>query len=63
MSDQDHDSFFSHTMLKNFDNQIPIAFDQTTLSKTMTGTTKNSSRIIEKQSYKDKKYDKLQYLT
>ena len=41
MGDQDHDSFFSSIMLKNIDNQIPIAFDQVTPSKTMTLTTKS----------------------
>ena len=28
MGDQGHDSIFSNIMLKNIDNQIPIAFDQ-----------------------------------
>ena len=55
MGDQDHDSFFSSIMFKNIDNQIPIAFDQATPSKTTTPTTKSPSTIIEKESYKDKK--------
>ena len=38
MGDQDHDSFFSNIMLKNIDNQISIAFDQATPSKTTTAT-------------------------
>ena len=59
MGDQDHDSFFSSIILKNIDNQIPIAFDQATPSKTTTPTTKNPSSIIEKESYKDKKCDQL----
>ena len=41
MGDQDHDSFFSSIMLKNIENQIPMAFDQVTPSKTMTLTTKS----------------------
>ena len=57
MGDQDHDSFFSSKILKNIDNQIPIEFNQVTRSKTMTATTKSPSSIIEKDSYKDKKYD------
>ena len=58
MGDQDHDSFFSSIVLKNIDNQIPIAFDKATLSKTMTRTTKKSpTNIIEKESYKDQKGD------
>ena len=36
MGDQDHDSIFSSITLKNIDNQIPIAFDQETPSKTIT---------------------------
>ena len=58
MGDQHHDSFFS-SMLKNIDNQIPIAFDQATPSKTATLTTKSPSSILEKESYKDKKCDQL----
>ena len=50
MGDQDHDSFFSRIMLKNIDNQIPIALDQTTPSETITPTTKSPSSIIEKES-------------
>ena len=46
-------------MLKNIDNQIPIEFSQATLSKTTTSTTRSSSSIIEKESYKDKKFDQL----
>ena len=46
-------------MLKNIGNQIPIAFDQATPSKTTTRTTKSPSSIIEKESYKDKKCDQL----
>ena len=46
-------------MLKNTENQIPIAFDQATVSKTTTPTTKSPSSIIEKDSYKDKKSDQL----
>ena len=46
-------------MLKNIDNQIQIAFDQPTPSKTITSTIKSSSNIIEKESYKNKKYDQL----
>ena len=46
-------------MLKNIDNQIQIAFDQPTPSKTITPTIKSSSNIIEKESYKNKKYDQL----
>ena len=57
MGDQDHDSFFSRIMLKNIDNQIPIAFDEATPSKTTTPTTKSPSSIIGKESYKDKKCD------
>ena len=59
MGDQDHESFFSSIMLKSIDNQIPIAFDQATPSKTMTPTTKSPSSLIEKESYKDKKCDHL----
>ena len=59
MGNQDHDSFFSSIMLKNIDNQIPIAFDQVALSKTTTLATKSLSSIIEKESYKDKKCDQL----
>ena len=59
MGDQDHDSFFSSIMLKNIDNQIPIAFDQATPYKTITPTTKSPSSIIEKESYKKKKCDEL----
>ena len=59
MGGQDHDSFFSSIMLKIIDNQIPIAFDQATPSKTMTPTTKNPSSIIKKESYKNKKCDRL----
>ena len=33
MADQGHDSFYSSTKLKNFDNETPIAFDQATPSK------------------------------
>ena len=43
MGDQDHDFFFSSIMLKNIDNQIPIAFDEATPSKTTTPTTKSPS--------------------
>ena len=57
MGDQDHDSFFSSIMLKNIDNQIPIAFDEATPSKTTTPTTKSPSSIIGKESYKDNKCD------
>ena len=46
-------------MLKNIDNQIPIAFDQATPSKTTTPTSKSPSSIVEKESYKDKKCDLL----
>ena len=46
-------------MLKNTGNQIPIAFDQATVSKTTTPTTKSPSSMIEKDSYKDKKSDQL----
>ena len=59
MADQGHDSFYSSTKLKNFDNETPIAFDQATPSKKMTPTTKSPSSIIEKESYKDKKCDQL----
>ena len=59
MGDQDHDSFFSSIMLKNIDNQIPIEFNQATPSKTATPTTRSTSSIIEKESYKDKKCDQL----
>ena len=59
MGDQDHDSFLSSVMLKNIDNQIPIEFNQATLSKTATPTTRSPSSIIEKESYKDKKCDQL----
>ena len=58
MGDQDHESFFSSIMLKNIDNQIPIAFDQATPSKTTTPTTKSPSSLIEKESDIDKKCDK-----
>ena len=44
-------------MLKNTENQIPIPFDQATVSKTTTPTTKSPSSMIEKDSYKDKKSD------
>ena len=54
MGDQDHDAFFSSIMLKNIDNQMLIAFDQVTPSKTMTPRTKSLSSIIEKESYKNK---------
>ena len=57
MGDQDHESFFSSIMLKNIDNQIPIAFDQATPSKTTTPTTKSPSSLIEKESDIDKKCD------
>ena len=57
MGDQDHDYFFSSIMLKNIDNQIPIAFDEATPSKTTTPTTKSPSSIIGKESYKDNKCD------
>ena len=40
MGNQDHDFFFSSTILKNIDNQIPIAFHQATTSKKVTPTTK-----------------------
>ena len=56
MGDQDHDSCI---MLKNIDNQIPSAFDQTAPCKIMTPTTKSPSIIIEKESYKDKRYGQL----
>ena len=59
MGDHDHDSFFSSIMLKNTEIQIPIAFDQATVSKTTTPTTKSPSSIIEKDSYIDKKCDQL----
>ena len=59
MDDQEHNTFFSSIMLKNTENQIPIAFDQATVSKTTTPTTKSPSSIIEKDSYKDKKSDQL----
>ena len=59
MVNQDHDSFFSSILLKNSDNQMLIAFDQATSSKTMTPTTKSPSSIIEKGSYKDKTCDQL----
>ena len=49
MGDQDHDSFFSSIMLKNIDNQIPIAFDQATPSKTRTPTTKSEGHLNEKE--------------
>ena len=54
MGDQDHDAFFSSIMLKNIDNQMLIAFDQVTPSKTMTPRNKSLSSIIEKESYKNK---------
>ena len=57
MVDQDHDSFFSNIILKNINNQIAIAFDQATPSKTVTLSTKSFCSIIEKESYKDKKCD------
>ena len=47
MGDRDYDSFFSSIMLKNIDNQIPIAFNQATPSKTTTPTNKSPSRIID----------------
>ena len=56
MVDQDHDSFFSNIILKS-NNQIAVAFDQATPSKTVTLSTKSSCSIIEKESYKDKKCD------
>ena len=59
MGDQDHGFFFRRIMFKNIDNQIPVAFDQATPSKTITPTTKIPSSIIEKESYKNKKYNKL----
>ena len=59
MGDRDYDSFFSSIMLKNIDNHIPIAFNQATPSKTTIPTTKSSSSIIEKESYKDKKCDQV----
>ena len=59
MGDRDYDSFFSNIMLKNIDNQIPIAFNQATPSKTTIPTTKSPSSIIEKGSYKDKTCDQL----
>ena len=59
MGDQDHNPFFSSIMVKIIHNQIPIAFDQATLSKTTTRITKSPSSIIEKESYKDKKGDQL----
>ena len=46
-------------MLKNIDNQIPIEFNLATPSKTATPTTRSTSSIIEKESYKDKKCDQL----
>ena len=52
MGDQDHDSFFSSIMLKNIDNQIPIAFDEATPSKTTTPTTKIFFSIIGKRAIK-----------
>ena len=54
MGDRDHDSFISSIMLKNIDNQIPIAFDKATPPKITTPTTKSPSSIIGKESYKDK---------
>ena len=57
MGDHEHDSFFSSIMLKNNDNQIPIAFDEAALSKTTTPTTKIPFSIIGKESYKGKKCD------
>ena len=63
MVNQDHDSFFSSILLKNSDNQMLIAFDQATSSKTMTPTTKSPSSIIEKGSYKDKKCESFQART
>ena len=54
MGNQDYDSFFSSIMLKNIDNQIPIAFDEVAPSKTTTLVTKSLSSIIEKESHKDK---------
>ena len=44
-------------MLKNIDNQIPIAFDEATPSETTTPTTKSPSSIIGKESYKDNNCD------
>ena len=58
MGDQNHHSFFSSTMLKNINNQIPIEFNQATpskttrpatTSKTTTPTTRSPSSIIEKE--------------
>ena len=49
MGDQDQYSFFNSIMLKNIDNQIPIASDQASPSKTITPTTKSPSSIIEKE--------------
>ena len=46
-------------MLKNIDNQIPIEFNQATSSKITTPTTKSTTSIIEKGSYKDKKCDQI----
>ena len=46
-------------MLESIGSQIPTEFDQAALSKTTTPTTKSSSSIIEKESYKDKKCDQL----
>ena len=63
MGDRDYDSFFSNIMLKNIDNQIPIAFNQATPSKTTIPTTKSPSSIIEKGSYKDKKCESFQART
>ena len=45
MGDQDHDALFSSLMLKNIDNQIPIAFIQVTPSKKITPTTKSPSAV------------------
>ena len=60
MGDQDPDSFLSSVMLKNIDNQIPIAFDQATPSKKMASMTQIPSGITEKESsYKDKNLDQL----
>ena len=46
-------------MLKNINNEILIAFDRATPSKTTTSTTKSHSSIIEKESYRDKNCDQL----
>ena len=59
MGDQDHDFIFSSIMSKHIDNQISIAFDQATPSKTITPATESPSSIIEKEIYKNKKCDQL----